>query len=142
MGGMLVKLMVPEEVIAIIASSAPIQEAGLPQAFLEMAHSVGNYAVLELDNELVWREESLWPVAYSRLFEQLVGILEVPEPEFESIIVTATGLNRTSAEVKHTTSLKRACEQDFCWFRRDRRVCLRAGLLAGGGEVVEPGWFG
>jgi FRG domain len=96
MGGMLVKLTVPEEVIAIIASSAPIQGAGLAQAFLEMAHSVGNYAVLELGDELVWREESLWPVAYSTLFEQLVGILEVPGPEFESIIVTAAGPTRLS----------------------------------------------
>jgi hypothetical protein len=93
-GGMLVKLTVPEEVIAVIASSAPIQGAGLSQAFLEMAHSVGDYGVLELGDELVWREESLWPVAYSTLFEQLVRILEVSGPE--SIIATATGLTRLS----------------------------------------------
>lgn len=77
MGGLLSKLSVPDEVISIIAGSAPIKGAGLSQAFVEMATSPGQYSILELGDELVWREESLWPVAYSTLFEQLVGILNV-----------------------------------------------------------------
>jgi hypothetical protein len=32
---------------------------------------------------------------------------------------------RTSAEAKHATGLKRACEQGFCRFRHGRPVCLR-----------------
>jgi len=37
-------------------------------------------------------------------------------------------LYRSSAEVEHTDGLKRACEQDFCRFRRVRLVCLQTAV--------------
>ncbi len=36
--------------------------------------------------------------------------------------------SRSSAEVEHTNGLKRACEQDFCRFRRVRLVCLQTAV--------------
>ena len=41
--------------------------------------------------------------------------------------------HRSSAEAEHTIGLKRACEQGFRRFRRDRPVCLQtAGYSAAG----------
>jgi len=48
---------------------------------------------------------------------RLVGLLA----EFAGVAID----HRSSAEVEHTNGLKRACEQDFCRFRRVRPVCLQ-----------------
>jgi hypothetical protein len=99
--GLLSKVMVPDQVIAIIASSAPIKEAGLSQAFIEMAHAPGQYALVEDRDQLVWHEESLWPVAYSTLFEQLAGILETHGRAIRSRVAELEGFPQLSEYARH-----------------------------------------
>ena len=70
--------------------------------------------------------------AYRRLLEVLRELkrLESGTPLFRQALAElsrAQGvvLDRTSAEVEHTSSIERACEQGFCRFRRVRPVCLQ-----------------
>lgn len=75
MHGLLRKLEVPDGAFVMLARATPIVDAGLADAFVAMALEPGAFAISERGDHLVWDEQSLWPVAYSTLFEQLIGIL-------------------------------------------------------------------
>ena len=68
---------VPTEVFAFLRRDLASRSGGLGMALAAMGEEAGSFAVTLEDGVLEWQETTLWPVAYSTLFDQLVGILQL-----------------------------------------------------------------
>jgi len=75
--GLLRNLDVPPQVAAVMAQAGSIVRSGTEQAMTEMALARRRFSIFEHNGCMVWEEDGLWPVAYSTLFKQLGGLLEL-----------------------------------------------------------------
>ncbi|WDP92320.1 MAG: FRG domain-containing protein [Desulfobacter sp.] len=75
--GLLRNLDVPFPTANFLAQSNSIVQSGTKKALLEMAKTPGLFGIYETENHLIWEEEGLWPVAYSTLFKQIIGLIEI-----------------------------------------------------------------
>jgi hypothetical protein len=93
MRGLLSGLQVPDAVFELLRRSAPIEQSGLGDALLTMASEPSPFSIVEHADELVWHEATLWPVAYSTLFRQLVGILGIHTDLARSRVESVAGVH-------------------------------------------------
>jgi hypothetical protein len=73
--GVLRNIDVPMPIAGLFAKSATIEQVGLSKQLLAMAAAKPRFGIVEVADNLVWEEESLWPVAYSSCLEQFLSLI-------------------------------------------------------------------
>ena len=75
--GLFRQIDVPPQMIALISASPIIRQSGYAQRVLQSAGHPGHHGIVEVGDQLVWEEDSPWPVAYSSFLEQIFSIFSL-----------------------------------------------------------------
>lgn len=92
---------VPTEVFEFLRRDLALRRAALSSALTAMGEKAGNFTLTSEGGELVWKETTLWPLAYSTLFQQLVGILRIHSLLVGTNISSARDLKTVSEYPRH-----------------------------------------
>jgi hypothetical protein len=73
--GLFKRIDVPPGIIGLIATSETMRRGGLSKEVMSLAGERPAFAVYERGDMLVWEEDSIWPLAFSTLLQQLINIM-------------------------------------------------------------------
>lgn len=88
--GILRKIDVPTQMLDGFSKIPSIERKGHSNLLVKSSPRGGKFAVYEVDNKLMWEEESLWPIAYSTILTQLINILKLHSTLIEDKISQTT----------------------------------------------------
>jgi hypothetical protein len=66
---------IPDQLLDMLSKTPSIENKGYSNLLVKSSPRGGEFAVYENNDQLVWEEESLWPIAFSTILTQLINIL-------------------------------------------------------------------
>ncbi len=83
---------IPDTLLDMLSKTPSIENRGHSNLLVKSSPRGGRFAIYENDKQLVWEEESLWPIAFSTILTQLINILYLHSSLIEQQISEKTKL--------------------------------------------------